>query len=153
MREGNRHFQTGMTLIEVLVSLLIVAIGLLGAAAVQLNALKYTDSAMLHSHVSFVAHDIIERMRANPYADYTLTSLAAAPVFGNLAMPRDQDLYDFANSINLLAGSDADASITVVGRNIDITITWNDSRAANALGDMQTFSLSSRVAVDSQGRP
>ncbi len=43
------HRQSGMTLIEVLVSLLILAIGLLGAAAIQLTALKYKDSAAMTS--------------------------------------------------------------------------------------------------------
>ncbi|MEB0042456.1 MULTISPECIES: type IV pilus modification protein PilV [unclassified Pseudomonas] len=153
MREGNDYVQTGMTLIEVLIALLILAIGLLGAAALQLNALKYTDSAMLHSHASFVAHDMMERIRANPDVDYTLASLASAPPVGNLAMPRDQDLFDFATSINAFAGNDADASIAVIGRAVEITITWNDSRAANVLNELQTFRLSSRVAVDVGARP
>lgn len=153
MHDGNGYFQTGMTLIEVLISLLIVAIGLLGAAAVQLNALKYTDSAMLHSHASFAAYDILDRIRANPDADYTLTSLAFAPTAGNLAVPRDQDLFDFASHISAVAGSNADASIAVVGRAVEISVTWNDSRAANTTEDLQTFTLRSRVAVDRLVQP
>ena len=148
MHDGNGYFQTGITLIEVLISLLILAIGLLGAAAVQLNGLKYTDSAMLHSHASFAVYDILDRMRANPDADYTLASLASAPIVGNLAVPRDQDLFDFANHISAFAGSNADASISVVGRAVEIVVTWNDARAANTTEDLQTFTLRSRVAVD-----
>lgn len=37
--------QAGMTLIEVLVAMLMLTVGLLGAAVVQLNALKYTPTA------------------------------------------------------------------------------------------------------------
>lgn len=153
MRYGNGYFQTGMTLIEVMIALLILSIGVLGAAAVQLNALKYTDSAMLHSHASFAAYDILDRMRANPDADYALASLASAPPVGNLSVPRDQDLFDFALNINAFAGYDADASIAVVGREVKISVTWDDSRAANTSNDLQTFILSSRVAVDRQVQP
>jgi type IV pilus assembly protein PilV len=142
-----------MTLIEVLISLLILAIGLLGAAAVQLNALKYTDSAMLQSHASFAAEDILDRIRANPDADYTLTSLDSAPAIGNLAVPRDQDLFDFATTINAFAGSNADASISVVGRAVEVSITWNDSRAADTAEDLQTFTLRSRIAMDRRVQP
>ena len=41
--------QSGMTLVEVLVALLILAIGLMGAAVLQLNALKYTNSCLLYT--------------------------------------------------------------------------------------------------------
>jgi type IV pilus assembly protein PilV len=52
MRAGSQRTQRGMTLIEVLVALLILTVGLLGAAAVQLNALKYTDSSRMRSIMS-----------------------------------------------------------------------------------------------------
>ena len=63
---GNRRTQTGIGLIEVLVSVLILAIGLLGAAALQLNSLKYTDSSTMSSQASFIAYDMMDRIRANP---------------------------------------------------------------------------------------
>jgi type IV pilus assembly protein PilV len=148
MRDGNKHSQVGMTLIEVLISVLILAIGLLGAAATQLNALKYTDSATLSSQASFIAYDMMDRIRANPEGDYTLASLGDAPTAGNLAAPRDQDLFDFATHVTDFAGLDAAAAIAVATRAVTITIAWNDSRAVNAPGSLQTFTLKSRVAID-----
>ena len=61
--------QIGMSLIEVLVSLLILGVGLLGAGLIQLNALKYTDSSRMISQASFVAYDMLDRIRANAAAD------------------------------------------------------------------------------------
>ena len=63
MRAGSKNAQEGMTLIEVLVALLILTVGLLGAAAVQLNALKYTDSSRMTSQASFIAYDMMDRIR------------------------------------------------------------------------------------------
>jgi len=56
----------GFTLIEVLVALVIFAIGLLGLAGLQSQSLKFNYSAFLRTQASFLAYDILDRMRANP---------------------------------------------------------------------------------------
>jgi type IV pilus assembly protein PilV len=145
--------QQGMTLIEVLVALLVLAIGLLGAAALQLNALKYTDSSTMSSQASFVAYDMMDRIRANPDADYRLASLAAAPSSANLNVPRTQDLVDFKNNITNFAGPGGDGVITVNQGWVTIAVTWNDARAANTANAQQTFSVRSRVVADPKATP
>jgi type IV pilus assembly protein PilV len=57
--------QKGMTLIEVLVALVILVIGILGAVAMQASAKKGSFDAMQRSVASALAQDIIERMRSN----------------------------------------------------------------------------------------
>lgn len=153
----DKRAQDGMTLIEVLVALLILSVGLLGAAAVQLNALKYTDSSLKTTQASFIAHDMMERIRASyrdtPIVDYTITP----PASGNLSVVRDQDLYDFTTNIVAFGGPTATGSITVNERVYTITINWDDSRAVGATNPDQgsvpqrTFVLSSRVAIDPPG--
>lgn len=144
MRAGSQRTQRGMTLIEVLVALLILTVGLLGAAAVQLNALKYTDSSRMTSQASFIAYDMMDRIRANSAADYTATP----PTSGNLSVSRDQDLYDFTTNIASFGGPTATGTITRNQRVYTITITWNDARAANTATAARSFVLSSRAAVD-----
>jgi len=159
-----------MTLIEVLVSVLILAIGLLGAAAIQLNALKYTDSATMTSQASFIAYDMMDRIRANVdgnasangtqnvLATYALANLAAAPA-ANLNKARDQDLFDFAANITSFAGATGTGVIDVsAAPAVTITITWTDTRAAAASSvalagtsanqAVQTFTLRSRIGVN-----
>ncbi|MBP5947208.1 MULTISPECIES: type IV pilus modification protein PilV [Pseudomonas] len=144
MRAGSKGVQQGMTLIEVLVALLILTVGLLGAAAVQLNALKYTDSSRMTSQASFIAYDMMDRIRANSGANYTITP----PISANLGNARDQDLYDFTTSIVNFGGPTATGSITLNQRVYTITITWSDARAANTANAQRSFVLSSRAAVD-----
>lgn len=148
--------QTGVSLIEVLVSLLIMGIGLLGAAALQLDALKFTDSSALTSQASFIAYDMMDRIRANPDGNYALANLDAAPT-GNINDTRAQDLADFAANAKAIGGVSAGSSIAVNNRVVTITLQWSDARAANAAsvsgvqsnGDgLQTFTLTSRVAID-----
>ncbi|MEB0044615.1 MULTISPECIES: type IV pilus modification protein PilV [unclassified Pseudomonas] len=143
MRRGKRT-QEGMTLIEVLVALVILTVGLLGAAAIQLKALKYTDSSLMTSQASFIAYDMMDRIRANSGADYTVTP----PTAGNLSVARDQDLYDFTTNIVSFGGATATGTITLSQRVYTITITWNDSRAASANGTLRNFVLTSRATVD-----
>jgi type IV pilus assembly protein PilV len=145
--------QSGMTLIEVLVALLIFSVGLLGVAMLQLNALKYTDSSMRSMHVSFIAHDLFERIRANPGASYALASLSQAPTSGSLAEPRQQDLYDFAIQLKRAVGDDAEASIAVAGSSVTLTLTWDDSRATQELADKQTLTLTADVSAERGARP
>jgi len=55
----------GYTLIEVLVALLVISLGLLGMAALQVSALKQNQNAYARSQVLTAAHGIADRMRAN----------------------------------------------------------------------------------------
>ena len=142
-----------MTLIEVMVALLILSVGVLGAAAVQLNALKYTDSAMRNTQANFIAHDMIERMRANPEADYSLGSLSQAPTSGNLDNPRQQDLFDFAINVKQLAGDGAEGRIFATGEAFTVEIDWNDARGGQQKDHTETFTLCSIVSPDTRDRP
>lgn len=64
----NENRQDGFSMIEVLVSLLIFTIGLLGLAALQLNALQGTSDSAQRSQATAVLQDMAERIRANPQA-------------------------------------------------------------------------------------
>ena len=149
MIQGSKRAQEGMTLIELLVALLILTVGVLGAAAIQLNALKYTDSSLMSSQASFIAYDMMDRIRANSGADYTVTP----PTAGNLSIARDQDLYDFTTNIVNFGGPTATGTITLNLRVYTITITWDDSLAANATGTLRSFVLTSRATVDPVSGP
>lgn len=61
----NRRAQTGFTLIEVLVSVVVFAIGLLGLAAMQAISMRNNYDASLRTYATIAAYDIIDRMQAN----------------------------------------------------------------------------------------
>ncbi|MGB5511340.1 MAG: type IV pilus modification protein PilV [Woeseiaceae bacterium] len=60
-----RRQQSGFTLIEVMVSVLVLSIGLVGVAALQGVSLKNTQSAFMRSQATALAYDLADRMRAN----------------------------------------------------------------------------------------
>ena len=56
----------GFTLVEVLVAILVLSIGLLGMAGLQLAGLRNGHTAHMRSQATLLAEDLAERMRANP---------------------------------------------------------------------------------------
>ena len=125
-------------MIEVLVATVILASGLLGAAAVQLNALKHTDSALMTTQASFIAYDMLDRIRANPAADYAGQSAGAG-----LHSVLGQDLSDFKRNVRQFGGASAKGSIAINEREVAITLEWDDRRAGESL---QIFTLTSQIA-------
>lgn len=63
------HHMRGFTLIEVMVALVILAIGLLGMATLMTQSLQSSESAYSRGQASLLAYDIIDRMRANKVLD------------------------------------------------------------------------------------
>lgn len=73
---------SGSTLIEVLIGILILTVGILGMAAMQLSAKRIGFDAMQRSIATSLAHDIFERMRSNPQglSQYVVNHLGAGSV-------------------------------------------------------------------------
>jgi type IV pilus assembly protein PilV len=78
----NRHRRSrGFMLIEVLIAMLVLAIGLLGIAAMQVRGLQYSHDAYLRSQISVLAASMADRMRLNRalVAGYTAGSPYTVP--------------------------------------------------------------------------
>lgn len=58
----------GLTMIEILVTLIILSIGLLGMAALQLTGIRSANSSTYRTQATLLADDLAERMRANTTA-------------------------------------------------------------------------------------
>lgn len=65
MHKASNKFQRGFSMIEVLVTLVIIAIALLGAAGMQLYAMRINQGGQFRTQAVFLASDIVERMEAN----------------------------------------------------------------------------------------
>ena len=75
---------TGFTLIEVLIAMLVLAIGLLGLAALQTYTLRSNLAAYNHGQATQLLYDMSDRMRANNCkATPTATSPVTCPTAAN----------------------------------------------------------------------
>jgi type IV pilus assembly protein PilV len=123
--------QTGMSMVEVLVAIVVVSLGLLGLAGMQATGLKNNFSAHSRAQAMQYAQDMLDRMRTNRVAalagNYDLALAAAAPACAG-AISCDQADW-MADVATLPAG---DASIVTAGGLTTITVQWDDSRAGGA---------------------
>ena len=74
---NKRIKQTGFTMVEVLVALVVLAIGLLGIAALYLNSLQSGRTAIYRTQAVNLAADLADRIRANRTAQAAYGTLFA----------------------------------------------------------------------------
>ncbi|WP_150304150.1 type IV pilus modification protein PilV [Pseudomonas saliphila] len=144
--EVQRISQRGVSLLEVLIAVLVLAIGVLGAASLQLNAVRYSASAGHTTHASFIAYDMLDRMRANAadLASYaTSVSGACDPDAAAPASILASDKGDFAQAVTCQLPS-GEASVQVVGDKATINISWSEARIVAGQNDTE-FVVSSIV--------
>ena len=63
--ESQRRREGGFSMVEVLVTLLIIALALLGTAGLQAYSMRLSQSSVLRSQAVFLVADLSERMEAN----------------------------------------------------------------------------------------
>jgi type IV pilus assembly protein PilV len=87
----HRRGASGFTMLEVLISIVVIAFGLLGVAGLQAFALKNNQSASLRSVATVLATDMIDRIKANSkgatdgyYNETSSTAVAPASIAGCL---------------------------------------------------------------------
>lgn len=56
---------SGFTMLEMLVSLVILSVGLLGVAILQTKGQQFNHMSYLYTQASYLAYDLMDRMRAN----------------------------------------------------------------------------------------
>jgi len=66
LSKGNHSQEQGFSLIEVLVSLLILGVGLLGLGGLQVASMKSTTNAHSRTVANMLITELADRMRANP---------------------------------------------------------------------------------------
>ena len=132
-------WQSGLSLIEMLIALLVLSFGLLGIAGLQAHSLKNNQSAYLRSQASLIAYEILDRMRANRTAavngnyDYQAGSIAN-PVAGTATCSGSQaclDLTAWKTRFERVLPAAAAAVSCNAGTSVcQVTVEWDDTRGA-----------------------
>lgn len=127
---NTRRHQRGVGLIEVLIAVLVLAIGLLGIAALQATTLRAGQSSFERSQAVIQTYTILDRMRANVaqarIGAYDIPKTCDVPDAGGLVAT---DLHDWIQGLRDNLGAGACGAIACTGINCNITVWWDDSRA------------------------
>ena len=123
--------QRGVGLIEVLIAVVVLAIGLLGLAGLQVRTLRDNQSSSERGIAVAQTHSIVDAMRADRTnainGQFNIALTAASPTGTTF-----REVAIAAWRTNLLAaigqGSAATGAIACDGAKCTITVQWDDSR-------------------------
>lgn len=143
-KQFRRFCQSGFSLLEVLITLVIIAIGLMGFAAMMVHSMKNNRIAMQRSIATFYAYDILDCMRVNRAAaiggSYTVTFGGA--LSDTTVAATDVTAWKTQLSTLLPEGK---GQISLPGNNVvKVEIQWNES--ANA-GDNATHTWKTETTL------
>lgn len=124
----NTSKNDGFSLIEVLVTVLILATSLLAIAALQTRSLDYNHSAYLRSQANIIAYDILDQMRIN------------SPVSGAVTYPDEAAREDM---VKMLPGGLA--NVNCAARVCTVSITWAEQDGLDTSGNTSTFTYTTRI--------
>jgi type IV pilus assembly protein PilV len=127
---GNR--QQGVSLIESMVALVVISIGLLGIASLQIVAMKQNATALNHSQAVLMSYNMADRVRANisqfaNYAGIDTSKSYSRDCMGsacNTSQMVTADAEDWSTQVQNLPGGRG--IITGDATQLAITVMWDD---------------------------
>jgi type IV pilus assembly protein PilV len=146
MATPSRRRQRGATLIEVLVSVVVLSIGLLGAAALQSSALRNNQSSYETSQMTVLGQAMLDAMRNNlagvDAGGYQNASyVCAAPSGSGLATA---DMRRWIGDLQSQINRSACGRISCTARTCTVGIRWDDARATAGSSAFE-YSIVSRL--------
>jgi type IV pilus assembly protein PilV len=131
--------QHGVSLVEVLVSVVVVALGLLGAVALQATAMRNNQGSYERTQTSILTQGIFDAMRANLPAvaagGYNTNDwICTAPSTNSLA---SRDIARWVNSLHSQIHPGACGSITCASNACTVSVRWDDSRSTQGATDQK----------------
>ena len=134
---GSRAKQKGLGMIEVLVALVIISVSMLGLAALQINSVRFNHQAYLRSQATYLAYDMIDRMRANePEAEagsYTVAinddSNGSTACDTGTCSTAAMATYDINQWLSTLKTElpQGDGTVSMVDNKVTVTVQWDQS--------------------------
>lgn len=147
-RRPARRQMRGVGLIEVLIAVLVLAIGLLGVAAMQATALRNSQSSLERSQGVIGTYTILDAMRANLEAarngDYNIPSTCSAAGVPSSSLAVN-DIQFWLEHLEANLGEGACGTIFCGVDNVClISVEWDDTRGSGGVGDLE-FEMEARL--------
>lgn len=127
----NNAKEQGFTMVELMVAVLVLAIGLLGLAGLQVWGLSNNHNAYLRTQATLLAQDIIERIRSNTGVDYSGADASEDNCVSNACSSAQMAGYDIAKWLEATALQlpGGNGTIDKTGEVYNITISWTEQES------------------------
>jgi len=161
-----KRTQQGFTLLESLLTLFILAVGMLGVAGLQMQSLRSGGVAAQRMAVAIKSQGMMDRIRANvltkigknagentyikiqikkqeTLAAYATASGVNSPCMNGTICTKDQiaayDIYQWETELATMLPGTPTSTITVAGSNVTIDVSWTDR------GDAYRYTVTSQI--------
>jgi type IV pilus assembly protein PilV len=116
-------------MVEVLVALVVLSIGLLGLAMLQIKSMKVNTAAFQNTQATLLANEIIEKIRINRSGNYVATAKPSSRPTCSVNCPVNdvakRDLYDWYENMATFLGPTATGGITKASTTqYGIVLSW-----------------------------
>lgn len=138
LQQLDRSQHQGFSLLEVMIAILVLSIGLLGMAGLQLNAMKFNQTATVRSHATFLAYDIADRMRANRTVAKAGGYEIASDEDASGTSVAQSDLGTWKESLARLL-PEGQGAIAVDGDIVTVTVIWDETRTGESANQQFVF--------------
>jgi type IV pilus assembly protein PilV len=138
--------QHGVSLIEVLVTVVITSLGLLGLAGLQAQGLRASQGSLYRAQAAQFAIDMVDRMRADAsqasVGAYNI-ALAARSSYSATATVASQNIAEWLLRVASLPSGQGKIEASNSDPNVTITVQWDDTRAGGS--NAATFTLRAKL--------
>lgn len=125
MKTVSGKSQSGFSMVEVLVAVIILAVGLLGVAGVQLASLQQITTANQRTQATLFTQDLAEKLRLSADGELTTAELNAVKA-----------------QMRAVMGSAADVTISKEDDIATITVSWSERKTSEETSDGSTSAVS-----------
>lgn len=156
-----KQAQKGVTLVEAMIALLVISVGLLGIASLQITAMSQNTSSLNHSQAVWYTYNMSDRVRANinQFNNYDGIDTSIGYTQNCLVNVCDEgmmltaDASDWTTMVSNLPGGRG-----IITSNVDgllITVMWDDDGTGatgtacgpNPAVDLVCYTLALALAV------
>ena len=158
---------SGFSMIELLISVVIMSVGVLGMAGLQMISMQQNRSALLQGEATQLVNDILDRIRANPGTSYDGVALTDTPsvtgsCIANTCTESEMKDFDIAQWQCTISSTDSGGTaytvcdnfgitgslpggagaITLTGDIYEVTVQWVDAqKVSDSAGTTRSVSI------------
>lgn len=143
--------QQGVSLVEVLVAVLVLSIGLLGLAGMNMAGIRNNHNAYMRSQATMASADMLDRLRLHRDAaienGYVISMDDDVPTITEDTSQIESIVANWLNALTVLPSGDGSIDCQTVDGQCIVVVQWSERLSKGQGADVQTKSFTMRARL------